>query len=305
MAISTQYGIDPNYFGVEDYRGNKQAGFSDREILAFLDSNPGVLTPDNVKGKPGGAYELALQRVSSAPPLPYSTSAGGSPYLFGHADYLSAQRSGAKDADLLAFFDSNPDVLAGDNKPGVSGGLYDSISRNLQSAQTQQQPTTQQPSQESYDSIFQSTLEDYKKQLESQTSDLQNQLLSAQKERDDAKFALDEKKKQEQAQKELEASQALTSLRTGSTTSGTPGAGLGSLSSGQSSYSIDTGGSRGGVLDAVYRNIDPTDSVLDKKVTTDAANQITSTNQASRSEARQRALASGRSASDYYASRFG
>lgn len=304
MAISTQYGINPDYFGVEDYKANKQAGFSDREILAFLDSNPGVLTPDNVKGKPGGAYELALKGVSSAPPLPFSTSAGGSPYLFGDADYLSAQRSGAKDADLLAFLDSNPGVLAGDNKPG-SGGLYDRISQNLQSAQTQQQPTTQQPSQESYDSIFQSTLEDYKKQLESQTSDLQNQLLSAQKERDDAKFALDEKKKQEQAQKELEASQALTSLRTGSTTSGTPGAGLGSLSSGQSSYSIDTGGSRGGVLDAVYRNIDPTDSVLDKKVTQDATNQITSTNQTSRSEARQRALASGRSASDYYASRFG
>lgn len=304
MAISTQYGIDPNYFGVEDYKANKRAGFSDREILAFLDSNPGVLTPDNVKGKTGGAYELALKAVSSEPPLPFSTSAGASPYLFGDGDYFSAQRSGAKDADLLAFFDSNPGVLAGDNKPG-SGGLYDRISQNLQSAQTQQQPTTQQPSQESYDSIFQSTLEDYKKQLESQTSDLQNQLLSAQKERDDAQFALDEKKKQEQAQKELEASQALTSLRTGSTTSGTPGAGLGSLSSGQASYSIDTGGSRGGVLDAVYRNIDPTDSVLDKKVTQDAANQITSTNQASRSEARQRALASGRSASDYYASRFG
>jgi hypothetical protein len=44
-------------FGDADLLGNRKAGWSDAEILNYLDENPQVLNPNNRPGVPGGIYE--------------------------------------------------------------------------------------------------------------------------------------------------------------------------------------------------------------------------------------------------------
>ena len=73
----------------------------------------------------------------------------------------------------------------------------------------------------------------------------------------------------------------------------------------EGSYSVSTGGKQGGVLDRAYKDIDPTDSVLNKDVAIEAAGASSGGSSGSRVEARRRALATGGGASSYYARRFG
>jgi hypothetical protein len=114
----------------------------------------------------------------------------------------------------------------------------------------------------------------------------------------------DDLEKQRKDEQEIQVGQQLNSLRGGYTASGGSGSGLGSLSSGTPTRSFSTGARSGGVLSEVYKDIDPTDSVLDRDVVVSATQQVQGGGEA-RSQARQRALASGESAGQYYSRRFG
>lgn len=152
---------------------------------------------------------------------------------------------------------------------------------------------------------YQQQLEAAKSSYESSLSSWRSQLDTAAKEKAAAEARANELESARRAETEIAVSQQLSSLRSGSTVSGSAGPGLGSLSSGRSSYSISTGGKSGGVLDRAYKDIDPTDSVLNKDVAVASAAGVRSDSSAQRATARQRALAAGGSASDYYARRFG
>lgn len=67
--ISTKF-LNPDYFpdgntwggpasrfGDADLLGNRKAGFTDQQILDYLDANPNVLSSNNAKGAAGGIYE--------------------------------------------------------------------------------------------------------------------------------------------------------------------------------------------------------------------------------------------------------
>lgn len=153
---------------------------------------------------------------------------------------------------------------------------------------------------------YQQQLEAAKSSYESSLSSWRSQLDTAAKEKAAAEARANELESARRAETEIAVSQQLSSLRSGSTVSGSAGPGLGSLSSGRSSYSISTGGKSGGVLDRAYKDIDPTDSVLNKNVAVASVASATgSSGTSARTEARQRALASGGSASSYYSRRFG
>ena len=55
LATSAEKGL--SQFGDADLTANRSAGFSDQEILDFLDSNPATLNPQQQPGVPGGIYE--------------------------------------------------------------------------------------------------------------------------------------------------------------------------------------------------------------------------------------------------------
>jgi hypothetical protein len=56
-GLTTEYGIDPTYFGAEDLKAARLQGISDREIKDFLDKNiAGLLREGNLPGK-GGVYD--------------------------------------------------------------------------------------------------------------------------------------------------------------------------------------------------------------------------------------------------------
>ena len=62
----------------------------------------------------------------------YSSEYGMNPDFFGHKDYWEAKRTGASDADILEFLDSNPGVLRFGNVAGA-GGLYDEVKASAKS----------------------------------------------------------------------------------------------------------------------------------------------------------------------------
>jgi hypothetical protein len=147
-----------------------------------------------------------------------------------------------------------------------------------------------------YDSTFTSLKNQYSNALAQQQS--ANAQAASEKKR------ADELEKQRKDEEELEVARQVSSLRSGSTVSGSVGAGMGSLSSGGTSRSISTGARNGGILDRAYQDIDPTDSVLNRDVATGASREMRSSG-GSRAQARQRALSSGTTAGQYYARRFG
>lgn len=221
----------------------------------------------------------------------FSTAYGASAQYFGHEDYYAAKRDGAKDSDILSFLQGNPGVLRGSNSPG-GGGLFDEIYRNS----------------------FQENLNSYKQQLEEQTgalktqlSEAQNQLTAAQSERDAAKAAAEEARSRAETEKEIAVGQQLGNIRTGTTVSGSAGPGIGDTASGRPALQGTGDGKARSLLDRAYDEMDPTDSVLDKK--TEVGAGVTASRAgsgiANRAQARQRAMASGGGASGYYARRFG
>jgi hypothetical protein len=161
-----------------------------------------------------------------------------------------------------------------------------------------------QASLRDYQSVLKTKVEEQVNTLAQQSQQLQTSLVTANKERDDAKARAQELEDEQKAQREFAVSEQLSSLRSGSTASGAPGAGLGSLQSGRPSYSVSNNASRGSVLDRAYKDIDPTDSVLDKNVAVEATAAATGAT-SPRARARERAMAAGGGASSYYARRFG
>ncbi len=61
LATSVEKGL--SQFGDADLVGNRSAGFTDQEILDFLNANPGTLNPQQRPGIAGGIYEQVASSV--------------------------------------------------------------------------------------------------------------------------------------------------------------------------------------------------------------------------------------------------
>jgi len=198
----------------------------------------------------------------------------------------------AQEAGFVSYAGGSPQSAA-----PPSGQLSDDL------AALRQQANAYQAQAASYFS----ELQGYNAKFNELTSKYNSVLSREESARRDAQLAKQQVKEFEQQRKderEIEVAQQLTSLRGGYTASSSGSTGLGSLSSGVS-RSISTGAKSGGVLDRAYKDIDPTDSVLDKNVATSSTSSLSSGGTSARVEARQRAMAAGSSAGDYYAKRFG
>jgi hypothetical protein len=212
-----------------------------------------------------------------------------------------ARAAGYTDADFRRLIPGSGAIALGYRAANTLG--LDQSDRGLQGNALYERAF--QASLRDYQTALQTKVEQQVSTLSQQSQQLQSNLAAAQKERDDAKARAQELEEEQKAQREFAVNEQLSSLRSGSTVSGSPGAGLGSLQAGRSSYSVKTNASRGSVLDRAYKDIDPTDSVLDKNVAAEAAQAATGGGGGNRASARQRALAAGGSASNYYARRFG
>ena len=83
MPISSGAGDSAQYFGRADYNEAKAQGYSDRQIKAHLDSNPGLLRHGNVPGAGGGSpgrgnlYDQIAVNVSGGGSSGGSSGGGG------------------------------------------------------------------------------------------------------------------------------------------------------------------------------------------------------------------------------------
>tara|TARA_R100001530_G_scaffold53350_1_gene39392 strand:- start:246 stop:932 length:687 start_codon:yes stop_codon:yes gene_type:complete len=118
-----------NYFGHKDYAANRTKGFSNEEILSYLDLNPNTLRGYNVAGDSAGLYEKIAGRGQ------VSNRWGGEG--FGHKDLQENRSRGWTDQEIKSYLDSNPDLLKGHNRPGGGTwpdgnqlGVYDSLSNS-------------------------------------------------------------------------------------------------------------------------------------------------------------------------------
>ena len=64
LATSVEKGL--SQFGDADLVGNRSAGFTDQEILEFLNANPGTLNPQQKPGIAGGIYEQVASSVQQS-----------------------------------------------------------------------------------------------------------------------------------------------------------------------------------------------------------------------------------------------
>ena len=64
LATSVEKGL--SQFGDADLVGNRSAGFTDQEILDFLNTNPGTLNPQQKPGIAGGIYEQVASSVQQS-----------------------------------------------------------------------------------------------------------------------------------------------------------------------------------------------------------------------------------------------
>ncbi len=64
LATSVEKGL--SQFGDADLVGNRSAGFTDQEILDFLNTNPGALNPQQRPGIAGGIYEQVASSVQQS-----------------------------------------------------------------------------------------------------------------------------------------------------------------------------------------------------------------------------------------------
>ena len=126
--IKLNYGKSTAHFGHEDYRGNRQAGFSNEDILKYLDANPHTLQGRNVVGNSSGVYERVAGRGTPG------TYWGKRDDMFGHDDLAGARRQGWSDQEIRNYLDQNSGVLQKHNVPGGGRGpggrlgVYDSLS---------------------------------------------------------------------------------------------------------------------------------------------------------------------------------
>lgn len=288
-------------FGDNAYQRARAAGLSDAQINQQV-AAAGLSRMSNAQIQQTPAWQA---RQSAAPPPPAQSTSisrflgpNATPGFFGGSALQRARDSGLSDEQIQQQVSDAGLKLA----PDVSRSIFESAvggyKRQIDSQLAEYK--------RQLDGEFETKLNERLSSYQSQAMQLQSQLSSAQSERDNAAAKAKEYEDQRKAEQEIQVSQQLNSLRSGSTVSGSAGPGLGSLSSGRSSYSVSTGGKSGGVLDRAYKDIDPTDSVLNKDVAVASATTARgSSGASSRTEARQRALAAGGSASDYYARRFG
>jgi hypothetical protein len=78
-AISTSFGVSPQYFGHEDYWRNIEAGYTPAELKQYILENRNVLNPEssNVEGK-GGLFDQIMkgqvQVLTGLPTTPVTTT---------------------------------------------------------------------------------------------------------------------------------------------------------------------------------------------------------------------------------------
>jgi len=115
--ISTQF-VDPSYnpygstgwdrarqtFGHFDLLANRKAGFSDNEILNYLDNNLDKLNPAQRKGVAGGIYEQ-LNAMRPTEPIPAKSLMVGGSNLgnAGYADAITPNRSAASSSTRSSY----------------------------------------------------------------------------------------------------------------------------------------------------------------------------------------------------------
>ena len=137
--ISTKF-ADPDYsawgtparakaettFGDFDLLANRRAGFSDSEILDFLDENLDVLNPRQKKGVKGGIYETLLAKKPKmlTPPKPPKNLIIGNSNLgnSGYADVVQPNRSAASSSNRSSYGTSqfNRNNFGNANKSGIT-----------------------------------------------------------------------------------------------------------------------------------------------------------------------------------------
>lgn len=127
MGIPIQYGQSPLYFGGEDYNKAKEQGYTDAEILAWMNANKDKLQGANVPGG-GGLYDNVQKAAAASTERRISTEYGATADYFGREDYNQAKAKGFTDAEILDWMNRNTDKIQPANAPG-GGGLYDSISK--------------------------------------------------------------------------------------------------------------------------------------------------------------------------------
>lgn len=113
-------GEGEKYFGHADLLGNRKAGFSDYQILSYLDNNLGKLRGNNAKGVAGGIYE---ELNSMRPKDPKNLLTGGSNLgNAGYADAVKPNRSEASSSAYSSFGTSqyNRDNFNNKKKSGVT-----------------------------------------------------------------------------------------------------------------------------------------------------------------------------------------
>lgn len=303
-------------FGQGSLERAKAAGFSEQQIAAMLPSSGAKIVGRVAAAAVGmgdGTREVPLAQQRSSAPAPVQTpwkpettneltrflnpQTGG----FGQGSLAKAQAEGYTPQQIAELLPGSGIKTLGRVAASALGlGRGDS---ELSAGQVYQSAFTK--SLENYREQFDTQLQEFQAESARQLNSLQQDYVTAKAERDEAKSRAEEYEKQKKAEEEMAASEQLSSLRSGTTVTGSPGTGLGSLSSGRPSYSVSTGGKSGGILDRAYQDIDPTDSVLNKDVAISSTRETTGSSDQRRTDARRKALASGSSASDYYAQRFG
>jgi len=156
--LAAQYG-QTALFGGQDYIKAKEAGYSDQEILSYLDENPMMLALTNRQGQGGFYDELKEGRVDTskatsreyaqkmmdfdpskfagdefpatqafkdafayeAPQI--STRFGQDEKFFGGEDLKAARQSGYSDQEIKDFLNQNLDLVRGPNVPGGAGEI--------------------------------------------------------------------------------------------------------------------------------------------------------------------------------------
>ena len=66
MTINTSAGVSNTNFGHMDMYASQQAGTDPRDVLAFLNANPNLLSQDNRPGAAGGVYDIVSQQATEA-----------------------------------------------------------------------------------------------------------------------------------------------------------------------------------------------------------------------------------------------
>jgi hypothetical protein len=209
---------------------------------------------------------------------------------FGQASYQSAVNAGYTPAQIASLLPGS----------GLQAGpvAQQRLSADLSSLENSARQS--QSALEQYDARFSELTSQYNSALQERNT-FQSQVGSAQAAAQEAKNRADAYEKQQKEQQEFAINEQLHGLRSGATVSGTPGAGLGSLTSGGRSYSSGGPSRPGGILDSYYRSGDLTDSVLNKRGPVVEPVQV----QSGGSSAPRNLTSGSSNTAGYYARRFG